>query len=86
MRFDPAQFGQANDHAFAARQVQIALDHETMGRDVDDMQVHVAKSAVLTDDFVINRMPRRAAQIGHCQLSSCAHVPECLPFSDLMSS
>ena len=83
MGFDPAQFGQADYHAFAPGEVQLALDHKAMRRDVDHMQVHVAKPAVFTDDFVINRMPRRTAQIGHCQLSSSAHGPECLPFSCL---
>ena len=85
MGFDPTQLGQADYHAFTASKIQLTLDHKPMRRDVDHMQVYVAKAAVFTDDFVINRMPRRAAQIGHCQLSSSAHGPECLPFLHLTS-
>ena len=50
----------------AAAQLKLALDHETVRRDVDHVQMHVAEAAVLANDFVVDRMPRRSAQIGNC--------------------
>ena len=49
----------------AARQRQLAVDHEAMRRDVDDMQMHVAKPAMFADHLVVHRMPRSAAHIGY---------------------
>jgi hypothetical protein len=75
VRFDSADLRQANDDPFATIKAMFAFGHETMGRDVNDMHVHVTQAAVFADHLVINRVPGCPAQIGNCQLRSGCHAP-----------
>ena len=63
-RLDPADFGQADGHPFAAFEDEFALGHEAVGRDVDDVHQQIALLAMFADHAVVHRMPRRAPQFG----------------------
>jgi len=78
---DPSDLGQADDDTFAAAELKLAFDHEAVRRNIDNVQVHIAKAAVFADHFVVYRVTRRAAHVGYRQLSPCAHRAACLQSS-----
>src|SRR5688572_21005029 len=75
---DPADHGQADDHAVAAAQlghvlVRPGVDHEAVCREVADMKLEVAAGAMLADHRKIDRVTRRAAHVGYGKLSAACH-------------
>jgi len=54
--FDPADVLKADGDAFAALQRDIAARHEAGGREVDDMEHHVAQPSMFADDRQVYRM------------------------------
>ena len=65
---DPANNRKANDHAITASQVASIVDHETMRRDIRDVQVHITTIMVFCDNRIIHRMARCATLIGYRKL------------------
>jgi hypothetical protein len=79
--FDSAHNRQADYDPVTALQLSGVVDHETVGRKVADMQVQVAVHKVLNDCREIDRMTRRATQIGYTKICSASHALRSSPFS-----
>jgi len=62
---DTADDRQADDDPVAAIQSLRVIDHEPVGRQVADMQVQIAMHEMLDDSREIDRVTRRAPQIGN---------------------
>lgn len=62
---DPSNNGQADDNPISTAQRRRVVDHEPMGRQVADTQVHIAMHEMLDDSREIDRVTRRAPQIGN---------------------
>ena len=77
---DPAHHGQADDDAIAAIELDRVVDHKAVRRQVADVQMQVAMHEMLDNRRKINRVPRRATQIGYAEISSTRHVFAILPF------
>jgi hypothetical protein len=73
VRFDPANNRQANRDAITAIQSVVTFRHETVRRQIDDMQKNIAALAMLANNRIVDRVPRRAAQIGYGKLCACTH-------------
>jgi hypothetical protein len=82
--FDPADNRQANHHSLAAPEIERAVGHEAVRRDIGDVHVHVTQSPMFADDLVIDRVPRSAAEVGYCQLCAGGHAA--LPLGLLIKS
>ena len=65
VRFDPAHDRQADDDALSPLEAVIAHGHESMGGQIDDVDMDVAQPPVLGDHLVVDRMPGSPAQIGN---------------------
>jgi hypothetical protein len=78
MSLDSANDRKADDGPIAPRQLwkwnlSRSIDHKAMGGKVADVQLDIAARSMLRDHRTIDRMPRRAAQVGNRQLSAVCH-------------
>ncbi len=60
---NPANFGQTNQDPVATRKAGSTINHETIGRDIDDVQRHVTVHAVFRDYREIDGMTRCLAHV-----------------------
>jgi len=54
-------FGQANRHSLSSVELESALRHEALGRDIGDVQHHFAQLAMFAQNLIVHRVPRCAA-------------------------
>lgn len=74
MRFDVANFGQANRHAFAFPKIPGIIDHEALRRYIDNVHRHITARAVFANHREIDRVPRCATLVCYRKLCSICHV------------
>jgi hypothetical protein len=79
--FDPAHHWQPDDDAITPLERLRIVDHEAMSRQIADVHVQVAVRKMLDDGRKIDRVPRRAPQIGYTEISSASHATRSFPLS-----
>jgi hypothetical protein len=75
----PAYHRKPDDDPVTAAQLAGVVDHKSVGREIRDMQVNIAVHEMLDDSRNVDRVTRRAAQIGNTEISSTGHVSRSFP-------
>lgn len=79
--FNPSDHWQADNDAVAAMKLARIIDHEAMRGKVADMQVQVTVHKMFDDGRKVDRVARRAPQIGYTEVSSTSHALRSFPRS-----